>query len=207
MLLPFFLFSCTQKNNNNATVNNSDTTTDKTDFFPVTLFLKGEMFLLDSLPVTILELTTVDNKQDSAWLPVATVKPKLEPFIAVTIDKKNMLPYFKESQFNDQSTEAITFTYDPKTGLPDSFPIRHWDVYVDPDKGTVRRIYMVKQVTENNHKATQQLTWQTGKWAKITTISNDTALAKPVIKEIKWIWDLSGETITPSPDKNTPTNK
>lgn len=207
MLLPVFLFSCTQNNNDNSTINESDTFTAKNEFFPVTSFLKGEMFLLDSLPVTILQLTTVNNKQDSAWLPVSSVKPKLSAFISDEINKKNMLPYFKESQFNDQSTEAITFTYDPKTALPDSFQLRHWDVYVDPDKGTVRRIYMIKRVTENNHKVTKQLTWQTGKWAKITSIINDTALANPVIKEMKWIWDLSAEVTTPSPDKNTPTDK
>jgi hypothetical protein len=194
LLLPvLFLFSCSQNNKTNTTANASDTvaTEEKNTFFPVTAFLKGQLFLLDSLPVTILEITTINNKQDSAWLSAAVVKPKLAPFILDSIDEKNMLPYFKESKFNDQSTEAITLMYDPKKVLPDSIAIRRWDVYIDPDKGTIRRVYMVKQLIENNNPVIQQLTWQTGKWAKIVTISNDKGTTSPTVKEIKWTWDLS----------------
>ena len=102
-----------------------------------------------------------------------------------------MAALFKETKFNDQSTEAVTFMYDPKTTLPDSFALRRWDVYFDPNRNIIRRIYMVKQVKENNIPAMQQFTWQTDKWAKIVTINNDKNAAGPVINEIKWIWDLN----------------
>lgn len=192
-----FVFSCSQnKDSGNATAVNDTTktppaTTENTSFIPVTSILQSELNKLDSVQVTILQITTVNNKQDSAWLPVTKVKPKLEVFLSPVIDDKNMAALFKETKFNDQSTEAVTFMYDPKTTLPDSFALRRWDVYFDPNRNIIRRIYMVKQVKENNIPAMQQFTWQTDKWAKIVTINNDKNAAGPVINEIKWIWDLN----------------
>ncbi|MES2850005.1 MAG: hypothetical protein V4685_13180 [Bacteroidota bacterium] len=191
-----FLFSCSQnKNNGNATAVNDTTktpaTTENTSFIPVTSILQSELNKLDSVQVTILQITTVNNKQDSAWLPADKVKPKLEGFLFPVIDDKTMAALFKETTFNDEGTEAVTFMYDPKTTLPDSMTLRRWDVYFDPNRNKIRRVYMVKQVKENNILATQQFTWQTGKWAKIVTINNDKNAVNPVINEIKWIWDLS----------------
>ena len=191
-----FFFSCSQNKKTDTVTNATDTTNapvkaESISFIPVTSILQSEMFKLDTLPVTILQITTVNNKQDSAWLPVAKVKPKLLPFLSPAIDEKNMEAFFKETKFNDQSTASVTFMYDPKATLPDSMVLRRWDVYFDPAKNVIRRIYMIKQVTENKISATQQLTWQTGKWAKIVTINNDKNAVNPIINETKWIWDLN----------------
>lgn len=203
------LFSCSQNKKNNIEATASDTAlsqakanAENNSFIPVTSFIQKEIAELDSLPVTILQVTTINGKQDSAWLPVAKVKPKLQLFLSDVIDVKNLTAYFKETKFNDQSTEAITFMYDPKTVLPDSFSLRKWNVYVDPDKSTLRKVYMVKRVKENNDTLMLQLTWQMGKWAQIATISNK-PVGNPVLKEIKWIWDLREETSIPTPVKKS----
>ena len=195
---PIFILSCSQNKNNNPAVNSKDTASasekinpENTSFIPVTFLLQSQILMLDSLPVTILQVTTINNKQDSAWLPAAKVKPKLQPFISDIIDKDNLARYFKETKFNDQSTEAITFMYDPKMALPDSFSLRRWDVYINPDNGALKRVYMIKQAKENNKAVTQQLTWQSGKWAKMVTIKNEPGTTTQTVNEIKWIWDLS----------------
>jgi hypothetical protein len=206
LLLPVFaLFSCAQnKNTDNTNVDTTAGVTESVAFFPVTSFLQGQLQLLDSLPVTILQLSSINGKVDSAWLTADKVKPQLQPFFSTNIDKNNLTALFKETKFSDQTTEAITFTYGPKAALPDSMALRHWDVYVDPDKGTVRTVYIVRKVNENGMAATQQLTWQTGKWAKIVTINNSSE-SKP--NEIKWIWDLNEVRNEPSSDKTTLSDK
>lgn len=189
------LFSCSENKTSKKEVTSVDSVSaakpENTSFIPVTSILQNEITNLDSLPVTILEITSANNKQDSAWLPVAKVKPKLQVFLSPVIDEKNMASLYKETKFNDQSTEAITFMYDPKTILPDSVSLRRWDVYFDPNRNIVRRVYIVKQAKENNLSVTQQLTWKTGKSAKIVTLSNDKNVANPIISEKQWIWDLS----------------
>ncbi len=188
-----FLLSCGQaKKEDTSNTPAADTTSkDKNiSFVPVTSILLNQLAALDSLPVTVLQIKTVNKKNDSAWLPVAQLKPLLAPFLSPVIDKNNFTDLFAESRFDDQSTAAVTFTYNPKVTLPDSLGLRHWDVYFDPEKNAIRRIYMVKTIKENNTTATQQLTWQMDKWAKIVTISNDKSSLTPVLTEVKWIWDL-----------------
>lgn len=166
--------------------------TENRSFFPVTSFLKGQMVLLDSLQITFLQVNTKGSKSDSVWISNKKVRPLLQPFIVDEIDKENLSAFFKESKFNDQSTAAITFTYDPKTILPDSMTLRHWDIYVNPETGNVKRVYILKKMKINNQAYTQQLTWQTGKWAKLVNILDKPDGNSEIQSEIKLVWDLSG---------------
>jgi hypothetical protein len=137
--------------------------------------------------VTPLLTTTVKGKTDSVWVPAIKLKPYFAPFLSPVINETNLKEYFQETRFNDQTLNAITFTYDPARELPDSISLRHWDVYVDPDKGTITKVYLVKEFEENNKRYTQQLTWQTDKSAKISTILNNPG------GQLELIWE---ETIT-----------
>ncbi len=194
LLIVFIIFGCSGNKNNQpepSADNSLPKDSTQSSFFPVTSFLKGQMRLLDSLQITFLQVTTVAKKVDSVWIPREKIRPLLEPFIADIIDKENLTFFFKESKFNDQSTNAITFTYDPKTALPDSISLRRWVVYVNPETGNVKRVYILKQLKANNQVYTQQLTWQTDKWAKLVTILNKPVGNSEIQNDMKLIWDLS----------------
>jgi hypothetical protein len=180
-----------QKDPDNDSGHNTDSI--NTAFFPVTSFIQGQMKILDSLPVTFLQITTTDGKIDSTWITTEKLKPLLQPFISDVINKNNLVDFFNESRFNDQSTGAITFTYMPKTALPDSVHLRRWDIYINPEKGTIKRIYIVKELTENGTSATQQLTWQTNKWANIVTFIDKPGDVNPIQKATKWVWDFNDD--------------
>ena len=90
----------------------------------------------------------------------------------------------------DQTINAITFSYDAKTKLPDSIKLNHWDVYIDPQKNTVQRIYLVKEETINGESVTTQLTWKVNKWCSIRTIVQQPNKDPQVKEEImKWDFD------------------
>ena len=102
-----------------------------------------------------------------------------------------MIPFFKESKFNDQSVDAVTYTYEPIVKLPDSIFLRRWNVYVNHIKGSVSKVYLVKGSKEKGETLTQQLTWQTGQWAKIVTIANRLNGESELVKEEKFVWDFT----------------
>jgi hypothetical protein len=177
---------CSNSNKDQSSTEGSDST--QVLFFPVTSFLKGQMLQLDSLQLTPLQITTQEGKVDSNWVKKENTHALLQDFISTEINDSNLLPYFTASKFNDQSTDAITFTYNPKKTLPDSIRIRHWDVYITPQTGQVRKVYMVKQLKLNDSLITQQLTWETDKSAKITTILNHPDGKSVILKDEKIIW-------------------
>lgn len=196
----FFLFviisigaiGCTTSTNNKApaiaTVVNE---TKKDSFFPITSFLKGQMITLDSLPVNPLHTITINHKTDSLWLKKKQLVPLLNGFLFPEIKETNLIKYFKETSFNDQTLNAITFTYDPVSLLPDSLTLRHWDIYIDPESGKILKVYLVKKLKEKENIITQQLTWKTNKSASITTLLNKPNGDAQLLKEEKFIWNFN----------------
>ena len=158
-------------------------------FFPVTDFLLGQLHETDSLPITPVKITIVGDKQDSLWLKKEDIRRFASPFLHPVIDSATMSNYFAEKSFLDQTINAVTFSYDAKTKLPDSIKLNHWDVYVDPQKNTVDRIYLVKEETADNKSITTQLTWKANKWCSIRTIVQQQN-KKPVVKEEIMKWDF-----------------
>ena len=191
-IIILMVVSCTTSTNNKtsgiATVVNE---TKKDSFFPVTSFIKGQMILFDSLPITPLHTITINNKTDSIWLKKSELILLLANFLSPEIKETNLIKYFKETSFNDQTLNAITFTYDPVTALPDSILLRHWDIYIDPESGKISKVYMVKQLKQKEDIVTQQLTWKTNKWATITTLLNKRNGNSQLLKEEKFIWNFN----------------
>jgi hypothetical protein len=174
--------------NNSNKINTAEKKVLADSFFPVTSYLKGQIIVLDSLPVTPLQITTIKGKSDSVWITKNDLKKILSPFLSPTINETNLVDFFKETKFNDQTLNAITFTYDPSKILPDSISLRHWDVYVNPETELVEKVYIVKNIKEDNKKITQQLTWHTNKMAKITTILNKEDGNQELLKEVVFTW-------------------
>lgn len=196
LILILTLTHCTSKNKIVESQINTDTTTLENSqtikgFFPITSFLKGQLITIDSTPVTVMHTITINKKTDTSWLKKQEVRPLLQPFIADEITATNMAAFFTETKFKDETINAITYTYNPTITLPDSIALRHWDMYINPETGSIQKIYLVKEKIENNKPYTLQLTWQTNKWAKITTITNNKNGKNEVVKEEKITWSFN----------------
>lgn len=188
VLLIVLYCSCTSSEKEAAVAAPEQDTMDT--FFPVTSFIKGQILLLDSLPVTPLHIRTIKDRSDSNWVTKEKLKPYFQPFLNPVISETNLSDYFKETRFEDQTLNAITFTYDPKKILPDSISLRHWDIYIDPQKGNVTKVYIVKEIKDNGQILTQLLTWQSGSFAKIATLLNKPGGEKQLLKEDLYTWDF-----------------
>lgn len=189
----FFLWSCHNKEKSKAhnlnQTQNIDSVQEAQFFFPVTEFLLGQLKEIDSLPVTPLKIINANDKRDSIWLKRNDIRTFAKPFLSPIIDSNTMQNFFEEKSFLDQTINAVTLSYDPVKRLPDSVKLNHWDVYIDPQKNTVQRIYMVKEEVINETTITTQLTWQVNKWCSIRTIEQQPKMA-PQVKEEIMKWDL-----------------
>jgi len=187
-----FALGCTNASTKKASLSEAIVEEVKKDsFFPVTSFLKGQMIVLDSLPVTPLHTITVNNMTDSIWIKKTDLNSLLGDFLTPEIKENNLTDYFKETSFNDQTLNTITFTYDPIKILPDSISLRHWDIYIDPETGKILKVYIVKELKEKGKTVTQQLTWKTNNWATIITLVNVPNGNTQVQKEEKFIWNFN----------------
>lgn len=186
LALVVVLFSCTNSGDPEAVAAETKPT-EKQKFFPVTSYLKGEIYNIKKSGINPLKYTSVNNHTDSVWLKVEELDAAFREFLQPEIDSLNLVTLFTEKSFLDQSLNAITLTYDPSEQLPDTMKLKHWDVYIDPDANTIKRVYMVKEISKTR---SLQLTWVNNQWCKITTIVTDETGISKIEKEEKITWDF-----------------
>ena len=183
----FFLYACTDSGKQTPEQPSGTDTTEIQRFFPVTAYLKGEIFNLKKSGTNPLKYTTVNNRTDSVWVKVEELDADLQEFLQPEIDSANLITLFSEKSFLDQSINAVTLTYDPTTILPDSMKLKHWDVYINPKTNKVKRIYMLKEIDKNK---ILQLTWISNQWCKIVSIVTNEKGESKIEKEEKFILDF-----------------
>lgn len=181
--------SCTEQRSVTPQQPIKDSATNQT-FFPVTEYIRGQLAEIDGLPVTPLKIITHNGKQDSMWMKKKDIRPFAEAFLHPEIDTTNFKNLFIERSFLDQTIDAFTFSYDPVGKLPDTLQLRRWDVYIDPKKNTIKRIFIIKEINDNGTTQKLQLTWKANQWCKITTITEQEG-QQPNVKEEMMKWDFS----------------
>ena len=158
---------------------------EKSNFFPVTSYLKGQVHEIKEKGLTPIKYTTINNHTDSVLIKFETLDELVKEFLQPEIDTANLISFFTETKFLDQTIDAFTFTYEPKPQMPDSLTLQQWDVYIDPTTSKVKRVYIIKKNSENK---TLQLTWQSNLWCKTTTIINNADGISVIEKEEKISW-------------------
>lgn len=182
----FILFSCNNSGKTDSVAVERNIEKNQ-KFFPVTSYLKGEIYNIKKAGINPLKFTTVNNQTDSVWLKIEELDTAVSEFLHPEINDTNLISLFTEKSFLDQTINAVTFTYDATLSLPDSMLLKHWDVYIDPQSNNVKRIYLVKEISKSK---TLQLTWVSNKWCKITSIITDENGVSKIEKEEKLIWDF-----------------
>ncbi len=180
-----FLNACNSSREKTTASTTTTTAREKPSFFPVTAYLKGQIREIKEKGLTPIKYITVNNHTDSVFVTFAQLDEVMKEFLHPEIDSANLVPFFTESKFLDQSINAFTFTYEPKLQIPGSILLTHWDVYIEPEISKVQRIYLVKKAGVNK---TLQLTWQSNQWCKTTTIITNTDGTSAVEKEEKILW-------------------
>jgi hypothetical protein len=183
LITGIILLKCTSKKS-------IQTERQKNNFFPVTQYLLAQVNELDTLPVTPLKIITIHQRTDSQWIKKEEIRSFVLPFLTPVIDSVSLHNYFSQRSFLDQTINAFTFSYDPITELPDTLQVKRWDIYVDPNTGNITRIYIVKQVNNDTTSHTLQLTWKSGYYCQVTTITEKNGTA-PEIKQEKLIWNFN----------------
>lgn len=174
-------------NNSNKKVQQSiDADTLKSQrFFPVTTYIKGQLYSIKEKGINPIKYTTIANNKDSAWLKVETWEQEMAEFLTPLIDSTNLNTLFVEKSFKDESLNAVTLTYDPVKKIPDSLTLTSWTIYINPETGNVKRIYLTK--VKDNH--TTQLTWNSDKNCKMVYLLTDEKGGFTIEKEVLISWD------------------
>ena len=160
-----FIVGCNSESNT-APITKKDSThisgdTVSVDFFPVTDYLLSELKALSLSSNQLYRTDKTDSiqttnplKKDTASL-TAEYKDLLNP----VIDTARIGKSVKLAKFMDETLHLITLSFDNVKTI-NTYPEWHdWTVYIDPEKSTVKKIYLTKFI-DATHRL--QITWTTG---------------------------------------------
>ncbi len=183
----FLLYSCTTNEKKIPLIANSITTDSlaKQRFFPVTTYIKGQLYSIKEKGLNPIQYITEGDKKDSSWLKIEDLPSAINEFLTPEIDSTNLIQLFLEKKFVDQSLDAVTLTYEPIKKLPDSLSLSSWTVYIQPETGNIKRIYLVKTKATK----TTQLTWNSNANCKMVYLTSNADGSFVVDKEVKINWD------------------
>src|ERR1700749_1966028 len=88
LLATLFLFSCNNSSGKEGAVAQKDTAQviEKKSFFPVTSYIKGQIYSIAQRGINPLKYTTVNDKTDSVWVKVEEMNQVFAEFLSPEID-------------------------------------------------------------------------------------------------------------------------
>jgi hypothetical protein len=180
------LLSCKQ---NKKTIINA-TATDTVKVFPVNDFILNDINDVEKTAYYIYQITTAANKKrDSSKLTVQEFKTTANAFLEKNINVYGLKNQYKESVFNDLSTNSYTIVY--KT-VNEQLPVKDVTILLDNGNNKLKRIFITCEFEKNDSTFTEKYYWKAGKSFQINKLI--TAKNKKATEEQKKVvWNDTKE--------------
>jgi hypothetical protein len=162
-----------------------DTTTEAPSFFPVSSYILGQLNDLESTGVSLKKIILKNASADTSSASLQELIDSLKILVVHPIDSIKLGSFFKERKFNDQTIGSITLSYDRLPEATDSIPWKNWDVYLDPETGEIKRVFLVHQIDVWTKR---QITWVPGRSCRFVIIQEKLDCNKPEVRQVTYQW-------------------
>ncbi len=188
-MLLVFLGACQSKNASDETTITNNELPDNAQvapsFFPVSNFILGQLQEIKTAGLALNKTIIHGKNIETKPATYQELMDSLNVLILHPIDSVQLGHAFIERKFDDQTIGSITMSYERSKLAADSIPWKNWDIYLDPETGSVKRIYLVEQ---QEWLTRRQITWIPGRSCKLVVIREKPDCLKPEIKEITYRW-------------------
>jgi hypothetical protein len=136
-------------------------TSDTIKFFPVNLYVQGQIARVDSFATTIYKINiNPGHTQDTAIITKQQFKQLAQPFLEYDISDKSLHKYYKENDFADETTQSLTFNY---TSLDSTLPLQSIDILLSHDASQLKNVFYSIQKTGGDSTVIQKTGWKNDK--------------------------------------------
>ncbi len=158
-------------------------------FFPIAEYVKGEIRIIDSLPVGIMKKLIRGKSRDSSYIERSEFHELAKEFAGPELTKSQMEENYNEHSFMDETTGSYTFTYEPaKQGTL----FHRIDVLAIPGQTTdkIKSIYLERSYLQNDTTINERLYWKANISFSIIKekVYKDQS---PIVEQLLVIWDPS----------------
>ncbi len=133
---------------------------DTAKFFPLEDFFRKQVAYVDLRGFPIYRITIKDGKKDSAGVGREEFIRWSQVFLDKSFADPKQKISFKETVFEDLSTDSYTLNY---TATDPSVPVRNIDVLLDHESNQVKRIFIKSLYSRGDTTVEEQANWKADK--------------------------------------------
>ena len=187
------IIGCKNKEEQSSPLSDQQQKTDSPEvknYLPVLDFLKGEIQNVDSFFAGMKKITVRNGKTDSTFISSEEFHGITNEFVTNDLTKEFLEAHYNETSFMDQSTQSVTFTYEPKDH---NLAIRRIDLLTGQSSSgldKLKSLFIEKQVNSGDTSILKRLFWKAGKNFLLIT-QKTVGQNPPDISQVKVVWDLT----------------
>lgn len=188
LLAVLFTSACSNQPKQPAAEQTATQKEEKKAYIPVIDYLQGEIKKIDSSPAAILKRETLNNRKlDSVFITQQQFHALAQDFLAPELEHGQFEKSFKENSFFDETTESLTFNYEPTDS---TVSVGRVDVLIAPslELDKIKSIYVEKNYASGDTAISKKMMWKAGSDFSIVTIKT-LAAKPPYVEQVKVIWD------------------
>lgn len=134
--------------------------TDTANFYPIADFFRKQIEYVDLRNFTLFRITVKDGKRDSSVLTKDEFIALAKVFLDKSISSPAIKALYRETVFQDLSTNSYTLNYSP---LGHDAEVKNIDVLLDEDTRQVKRIFIKSSYARGDTAIDEQYNWKADK--------------------------------------------
>lgn len=142
------------------------------DFFPVLSYLKSQVAHVDTSLYRIIKITTVDNRNDTAYIRREDFRKEAADFLSIPdITGKKLSHDYQETEIYDESLGSVILSYMP---TEEDAEIRRQEVVIEPNQAEgdkVKSIFIDRLMEKGDVTVRKNMLWQVDQRFRIVTIT------------------------------------
>ena len=149
----FTLMSCHAKKQQAAPA------ADSTVYYPINNFIRQQIKQVDTTPYYVYRVLVMNGKKDSTTINRAVFDSLTKQFMLPELEEGALKKNFKESVYEDQSTNSITLTYTPKDS---NTTVQNAMVLLDTASQNVKWVFINTLQNKGDSTIIQKIGWKGG---------------------------------------------
>ncbi len=144
---------------------------DTAKFYPLAVFFQKQVEYVDLRSFPLYRISIIDGKKDSAGISKDEFIQWADVFIRHSFADPKLKAAYKETVFEDLSTDSYTINYTPHDAT--SVAVQNIDILINQQTSNIKRVFIKSLYKKADTTIEEQCSWKADKSLQVTRVKQD----------------------------------
>jgi hypothetical protein len=162
------LYLCSCQSDTGQDNNGTPVLADTAKFYPLGQFFRSQIEYVDLRAFPVYRISTIDGRKDSSAISREEFFKWADVFVQRSFADPELKAAYKETMFEDISTDSYTLNYSPHKPL--SVEVQNIDILLGHEIKEVKRVFIKSLYARGDTTIEEQCSWKTNKSFQINRV-------------------------------------